>query len=216
GGRGVGPSGRGRGLEELRGALDAGLAGEGRVVLLGGEPGIGKTRLATALADEAESRGVPVWWGRGWEHGETPAFWTWNTALRRWMDRVGDEAVTAAAGSRVPHLAGVFPVLRDRLPQLASGAPSEAVGRGVRLFDAASRFLGALARPAGLVVVLDDVHWADPSSMELLEFVAATLTDMRLAVVATYRDTEAQRGHPFFATLSRLAREPCTSRIVLG
>ena len=89
--------GREREVEGLRAALDAALGGEGRVVLLGGEPGIGKTRLATVLADEAESRGVPLWWGRGWEHGETPAFWTWNTALRRWMDRVGDEAVTAAA-----------------------------------------------------------------------------------------------------------------------
>ena len=165
------------------------------------------------LGDEAEARGVPVWWGRGWEHGETPAFWTWNTALRRWMDRVGDEAITAAAGSRIAELAHVFPVLRDRLPALA---PSESGGsERFRLLDIASQFLAALTRPAGLVVVLDDVHWADPSSIELLEFVAATLTDMRLVVVATYRDTEAQPDHPFFATLSRLAREPSTSRILL-
>src|SRR5262249_62069711 len=104
-----------------------------------------------------------------------------------------------------------FPVLRDRLP----GVRSESDGERFRLLDTATRFLGALARPAGLVVVLDDVHWADPASMELLQFVAATMSDMRLAVVATYRDTEAQRGHPFFATLSRLARRPPHNRSLL-
>src|SRR5688572_21469388 len=82
---------REREMVELRDALDAALDGSGRVVLLGGEPGIGKTRLATVLAGEAEARGVPVCWGRGWEDGSAPAFWPWNTALRRWIDQVGDE-----------------------------------------------------------------------------------------------------------------------------
>src|SRR4029453_11560025 len=105
---------RERELDELRGALDAALGGSGRVVLLGGEPGIGKTWLATVLADEAESRGVPVWWGRGWEDGATPPFWPWNTALRRWMDQAGAAAVASAAGSLDARLAHVFPVLCDR------------------------------------------------------------------------------------------------------
>src|SRR5262249_1663181 len=84
------------------------------------------------------------------------------------------------------------------------------------LFDIASRFLGALARPAGLVVVLDDIHWADGPSLKLLEFIAADLADMRLLVLATYRDTEVRREDPFSATLSRLAREPSTCRLLVG
>jgi tetratricopeptide (TPR) repeat protein len=208
--------GREREAGELRAALDAALGGCGRLVLLGGEPGIGKTRLASALADEAGARGVPVWWGRGWEDGSAPAFWSWDTALRRWTDQAGHEAVTAAAGSSAAELAHVFPVLRDRMPRLLPSEASAAEGARFRLFDLVSRFLAALARPAGLVVVLDDVHWADRPSLKLLEFIAADLAEARVLVVATYRDTEVHRRDPFFDTLSRLAREAPTRRLQIG
>jgi AAA ATPase domain len=206
---------REREVEELRAALDAALGGSGRVVLLGGEPGIGKTRLATVLAGEAESRGVPVWWGRGWEDGSAPAFWPWNTALRRWIDQVGHDAVAAAAGSWGAELAHVFSVLRERMPELPPSASWESDGARFRLFGLVSRFLGAVAKPAGLVVVLDDVHWADRPSLKLLEFIAAELTETRLLVVATYRDTEVQQEDPLFGTLSRIARAPSTRRLLV-
>ena len=207
---------REREMAELRDALEAALDGSGRVVLLGGEPGIGKTRLATALAGEAEARSVPVCWGRGWEDGSAPAFWPWNTALRRWIDQVGTDAVTAAAGPWAAELAHVFPVLRDCIPDLPPGERWDSDGARFRLFDLVSEFLRAVARPAGLVVVLDDVHWADRSSLRLLEFLAADLADAPLLIVATYRDTEVEREHPFFATLSRLARETTFRRLVLS
>ena len=201
---------------ELRAALDAALGGSGRVVLLGGEPGIGKTRLATVIAGEAESRGVPVWWGRGWEDGSAPAFWPWNTALRRWIDRAGHAAVAAAAGPWGAELAHVFPVLRERMPELQPSESGDTAGARFRLFDLVSRLLGAVAKPDGLVVVLDDLHWADRPSLKLLEFVAADLTNTRILIVATYRDTEVQRDDPFFDTLSRLTREPSTRRLLVG
>src|SRR5262249_2334690 len=206
---------RERQVGELRAALDAALGGSGRAVLLAGEPGIGKTRLANVLADEAASRGVPVWWGRGWEDGSAPAFWPWNTALRRWMDQIGDEAVAAAVGPWGAELANVFRVLRDRIPELPPSESWDSDGARFRLFAVASRFLATVAGPAGLVVVLDDLHWADRPSLKLLEFIASDLTDMRLLVVATYRDTEVQREDPFLATLSRLAREPSTRRLLV-
>jgi hypothetical protein len=207
---------RERELAELRGALDAALGGSGRVVLLGGEPGIGKTRLTTVLADEAESRGVPVWWGRGWEDGPTPPFWPWNTALRRWMDQVGADAVAAAAGSVDPRLARIFPVLCDYTLGCPSRDSWDGDAERLLLLDVACRFLAAIARPAGLVVVLDDIHWTDRSSLRLLEFIAANLSDMRLLIVATYRDTELHGEAPFLSTLSRITREPSTRRLLVS
>jgi hypothetical protein len=208
--------GRDREVGELRDALDAALGGSGRVVLLGGEPGIGKTRLATVLADEATSRGVPVWWGRALEDGSAPAFWPWNAGLRRWIDQAGHDAIAEAAGSWAPELAHVFPVLRDRIPGLPPSESWESQGARFRLFDLVSRFLAAVARPSGLVVVLDDLHWADRPSLKLLEFVTADLVDAPVLVVATYRDTEVQSEHPLFPTLSELTREPSTRRLSLA
>lgn len=199
----------------LRAALADARDGNGRIVLLGGEPGIGKTRLASLVAAEAEAHGMAVWWGRGWEDGSAPAFWPWNMALRRSMDAVGRDAIVAAAGPWAAELASVFPVLRDPTAPPAT-EPRDADGARFQLFDVVSRFLATVARPAGLVVVLDDVHWADQPSLKLLEYVAADLDDMRLLVVATYRDTEVERASPFFATLSRLARETSARRIILG
>ena len=86
------PAARGRFASVERGQLRNALimAGVlGGVVLLGGEPGIGKTCLATVLVDDAAGRGMPVWWGRGWEDATTPAYWPWNAALRGWVDRAG-------------------------------------------------------------------------------------------------------------------------------
>lgn len=202
-------------LAELTDALASAERGNGRVVLLAGEPGIGKTRLASALGAEAESRGVPVWWGRGWEDGSAPAFWPWNSALRRWIERVDAAELAAAVGPFGAELANVFPALRDRLPDLVVGDGSESERARFRIFDLVSRFLAAVAKPSGLVIVLDDLHWADRSTLKLLEFVAADLSDARLLVVATYRDTEVGADHPLASTLSCLARESSTRRIML-
>jgi hypothetical protein len=208
--------GREREVGELRAALDAALDGSGRVVLIGGEPGIGRTRLASVVADEAQARGVPVWWGRSRDDCAAPAFWPWNSALRRWMDQVGEAAVAAAAGPRYAELADVFPVLCDRIVETPSSERPEWDGTRFRLFDRVTRFLGAIARPAGLVVVLDDAHRADRPSLELLEFIAGDLADMGVLVVVTYRDTEVDRDHPFSATLARLACEPSSRVLPVG
>lgn len=205
--------GRRRELAELEGALDAAVAGTGHAVLLGGEPGVGKTRLAAETAAMAGARGVPVAWGRGWEDGTAPPFWPWNAAVREVL-RAGDrDAILHAAGADV---AQVLPALREHLPELPAPRATESAHARFQSFDAVSRFLATLAAPAGLVVVLDDVHWADAASLKLLEYVAADLRHARLLLIATFRDTEVRAGHPFAGTLAGLAREPLTRRLTVG
>src|SRR4029453_12963627 len=140
----------------------------------------------------------------------------WTACLRPWLEREERDASLAAAGARAAELAHVFPALRDRVAGLPPSESGESDQARFRLFDTVSRFLAAFAASAGLVVVLDDVHWADRPTLKLLEFVAADLRDARLLVVATYRDTEVRREDPFFDTLSRLAREPSTRRVLVA
>ena len=137
--------------------------------------------------------------------------------------RSGAGSIRSATKPSPPRPAPGAPSWRTCSRCCAIGCPSsrraragKSDGARFRLFDIVSRFLAAVARPAGLVVVLDDVHWADRPSLKLLEFVAADLADTRLLVVATYRDTEVRREDPFSATLSRLAREPSTRRLLVG
>ncbi|GAA4539472.1 ATP-binding protein [Pseudonocardia xishanensis] len=158
-------------LAELTARLEAALAGDPATVLVGGEPGIGKTRLTAELGRLAGARAVPVLWGGCSEDEGAPAYWPWRRVLRAW--RALDGAVPAA------------------LAPLDAATPPAATGPAERfaLFDAAAGFLVDAARPAGLVVVLDDLHWADPASVALLAHVAHE-PDARLVLVGTYRPAE--------------------------
>lgn len=194
--------GRERELSELRGALGAAEGGKGGLVLLVGEPGIGKTRLASDFARESAARGAQVTWGRAWEAGGAPDYWPWVEALR-------PLAALAASGSETER-ARVAPLAR-LLPELDLGEcpPSAAdpTQDRFRLFSAAATFLGIAARERPLVVLLDDMHVADVGSLGLLHFVARNLHASRVVVVATYRDVEARLSAEAGEALAKVARE---------
>ncbi len=201
-------------LAEARAAFDDALIGQGGLILLSGEPGIGKSHLARAIADEATTRGGRALWGTCWEAGGAPAFWPWVQAIRGYL---GDQRESGAeAGSGVADLAQLLPGMRDAVDDAVPTAASDPDAARFRLFDAAARFLRTTAVDRPLVVVLDDLHAADAPSLLLLRFVAGELPRSRLLIVAAYRDDELRVGSPLSTAVAELGRREFTHRIALG
>ena len=183
-------AGRGRELGALEAGLETTFAGAGRVFLLAGEPGIGKSRLAEEIAASAQARGAVVLVGRAWEAGGAPAFWPWVQALRTLARGRSADALRAQAGGWGADLAQVLPELAELYPERSPAAPAEAEGARFRLFEGVAAFLRAAADDVPLVLVLDDLHAADTPSLLLFEFVGQQLGAARVFLLGTYRDTE--------------------------
>jgi tetratricopeptide (TPR) repeat protein len=207
--------GRARELAELRAGLDDAIAGRGRLVLLAGEPGIGKTRTVEQLADEARARGSWVLVGRCHEGAGAPAYWPWEQVIRAQVESRDEVELRADMGPHAADLAQLVPAVLERLRGLPSPprlAPEQA---RFRLFESVSIFLRNAARRRAIVLVLDDLHWADRDSLMLLTFLAQDLRDARLLVLGTYRDVEVGRRHPLAEALGELARHQVFLRMPL-
>lgn len=166
------------------------------MALLTGEPGIGKSRLLEEAVAAAKSKGFAVAWGRAWELGSAPTYWPWIEVLRSLIAR---ETNRDEATQRLVRL----------LPELEGGipAPSEVTNRDAfQLSDAVMSYLQAAAWNEPLLILLDDLHAADPSSLELAEFVARKLSTSRICILGSHRDVEARRTPEIEAPLARLAR----------
>ncbi len=197
--------GRERELRELLPVVDRALGGKGALVLLAGEPGIGKSRLAEALAAHAEARGGQVTVGRSWEAGGAPAYWPWVQALRSWLRDCDPEAARSWAGRGLPDLATI-------LPELVPEPPETTVER-FQLFDSLASFLRRAASERPLAIVLDDLHVADAPSVLLLRFLAGEIASAPILIVACYRDSELAPG--LADALPDLARATSAQRVSL-
>jgi len=208
--------GRERELGEAHEVLEDALGGEGRLLLLAGEPGIGKTRTAEQLATYARVRGARVHWGRCQEGGGAPPYWPWAEALRGLIEGADPVGLRWQLGGRATDVAQVVPELREVLGgELEEPPRMEAEQARFRLFDSIATFLTRLAGERPLLIVLDDLHWADEPSLLLLRFVARRLAGTGLLVLGTYRDVELGRHHPLAATLAELAGFEATRRLSL-
>ncbi len=209
--------GRASALERLDALVARTGQGQGGLALIAGEPGIGKTRLADELAGRARAHGFEVLTGRCYEGEGAPAYWPWVQVLREATAATPDDAtLRAQLGSGAPELVELIPELRDRVGELAPPAAGGSNQARFRLYDAATRFLTARALDRPLLLLLDDLHWADASSLGLLRFVARPATGARILVLATYRDVDVRRGHPLASVLGALARETRSERIALA
>jgi DNA-binding SARP family transcriptional activator len=208
--------GRERELAELVGGLDDAFAGRGRLFLLVGEPGIGKSRLAEELIAQAKARGARVLVGRCWEAGGAPAYWPWVQSLRPYLRDTDAESLRSQLRGGAADVARLFPELRDLLADLPLAPPPlESEGARFRLFDSMTAFLKSAAAKRPLVLVLDDLHAADEPSLLLLQFVARELGESRLLIVGAYRDVDPTLSDPLTTTVTELAREPVTRTLAL-
>lgn len=169
---------------ELR-ALDAALVdardGRGRLVLVAGAAGMGKTALVTSAMSAAVATGVTVLWGGGWEAGGAPPYWPWTQVLRGLARRRG-----IGADADIPRLAHL-------VPELGSPDPAGVASDGARfaMFDAVAAALARAAAGGPLAVVVDDLHVSGQPSAVLLQFLAGELRRSAVLLVATYRPVEA-------------------------
>ena len=195
--RPAGPAlvGRAAELNALKQAVSDVVGGSGQLVLLTGEPGIGKTRMAEEVEAMAVGRHANVVWARCQADSAQPAFWPWIQSIRGLL-AIGDREVAAAAvGSTTPELANLVPELADIAPVL-DAPPVDSEGARFRLYDSVMRFLSQLAAHRPLVLIIDDLHWADLPSLRLIAFVAGQLRTTPLLLVGTFRNDEVPLGSP--------------------
>ncbi len=202
--------GRERELAALEAAFAHAGRGNGSVALIRGEPGIGKTRLLEAASARASELGFAVAWGRAWELGSAPVYWPFIEALRALFERPEGRDEIAA------HLCRLLPELDPR--SACGAAPRLANADTFQLCDLVRGYLEAAAAREPVLLVLDDLHAADASSLALAEFVARRAGGMRLVLLASHRDVEARRTpeqEAAFARLSRTGRALAPARLGL-
>lgn len=210
--------GRDRELSALRARLAVAGRGDGGLVVLAGEAGIGKTRLAREFAAIAARDGSTVLWGGCYEGDWQPAYGPWVEALSGFVRSLAPEQRAHLFGSVAPVLAPLVPSLRSAFPRLPRPDPLAPAEERLRLYDAVVQTLHAVAAEQPVVLVLDDLHWADRDSLELLRYVARGTGRARLLTVGVYRDPELglDDRHPLKETLAALHREADYDRIRLG
>jgi DNA-binding CsgD family transcriptional regulator/anti-anti-sigma regulatory factor len=187
--------GREKERAKLREILEDAIASGGSLVLISGEAGIGKTTLVRWVAHEAQKHGAFILSGGCYDLTTTPPYGPWTDATRGYQPTSGQPPVPAWSGNS------------EELGK---------VGSQTALFEEARRFFAAIADGQPLVIVLEDLHWADSASLEALRYLGRTLADSGVLLVITYRDDEITRRHELYQLLPLLVRESQTQRIHLG
>jgi len=213
--RGTPLVGRDRELAQLRGLLEGAQRGQGAVVLLAGEPGVGKTRLATEVGALAAERGFRVLLGRCYETEGGPPYLPFVEILEAAIRAVPAEQLREALGDTAAEVARLLPHLRRLFPDIP--APLELPPEQERryLFRSMRDFLARAANVRPQLLILDDVHWADEATLLLMEDVAEDVPTMRALVVATYREEEMASRAVFADALARFTRRRLGHRLVL-
>ena len=183
--------------------------------MLAGDAGMGKTRLCQEVAAEAARRNIPTVWGRCFEEPGAPPYWPWILAIRTAIGSCDDTRLRSLLGDDAAPIAEIVPEVRCRLGDLPPVCALEADQLRFQFFNAIAQVWQRIAAENSLLLILDNLHWADPTSLRLLSFIAAELGEHRLMLLGTYRQTELSREHALGESLADLTRYPGYQRIHL-
>jgi tetratricopeptide (TPR) repeat protein len=205
-------------LASLRMRMDEAAAGMGGIVLLSGEPGVGKTRLLQELVEQAAGTERRVFYGRAYGLEGMPPYLPIVEALSGYIRGLQEDELRSQLGEGAADVALIVPELRTRLPDLALVPSRDPGDDRHRLFESVSTFLLDVTRsaPEGSLLIVDDVHWADRPTMQFLVHLARRLVGARLLVVVSYRTVELDRAVSLAEALAELSREGVMARIDLG
>ena len=199
-------------FDKLVARLDALAGGAGTLVLLGGEPGVGKTRLSEELLTEARQRGMVVLTGHCYEEGQAP-FALFVEILEQLLRKMPGDVLRQALGEDAADLARLAPKIRVVLDDVPDPAVLEPEQQRRVLFNAVLDLFRRLTERQPVVLLLDDLHWADEATVGLLQHLTPHLSTMRLLGLGTYRDVELDVGKPFEKAMATLVRQKQAVRV---
>ena len=197
--------GRAAQFESLSAKLADVLNGRSSVAMLRGEPGIGKTRMLEEFADQARRRGAVVLRGACYDGEWQPPYGPFAEAILEY-GRLAPQEFAAAIGKRASILARIAPGLRNLIADIPEPISLDKEDERFRLFDAVSQFLIAVSQRAPLVLILDDLHWADAGVVAMLNHVAHFIPENSILLIGAYRDAEVDRRHPLSSALAGMSR----------
>jgi len=208
--------GRATELAEVRQLWQRALDGQGHAVLLSGEPGAGKTRLAREVTIQAAVDGAVVLTGGCYEYEATTPYLPFVEAFRRWArEQTDDEKLRSALGDVAPQIAKLAQEIETRLGPFPARTELSPHEERLLFFDAVVQVLSNLARKKGLLFYADDLHWADRGTLWLMGHLLRHLRNERALIVGCYRETELDRAHPLARSLVDWNRERLVTRITL-
>lgn len=202
----------------LRNAVDKAVRGEGGLVFLYGEPGIGKTRLTRELGAYARLRGMQVVYGRCpalFRMDGVPPYVLWSEVIRNYLEDCNPEQLYRVVGYYPGEVCKLVPDLANRLRSIPPSVPISPEHERDRLFEAVSQFVTNISREAPLLVVLDDLQWTDQSSLLLMHYLARGVYRAPMLILGAYRDTDIDERHVLSSVLTELNRERLLKSLLL-
>jgi len=201
--------------EQLRSLLDQAANGRGSFIIIGGEPGLGKTRLAEELISEARKRGITALLGRCYEGEGRPPYIPLVEMLESAARMYPLEALRDMLGDSAAEVAKLLPELRRLFPDIPSSPELPPEQERRYLFNGMRDFLARAANVQALMLVFDDLHWADESTMLLVRHIGQQLSGLPILMVGTYRDVELDLRGPLGQALEEMLRQRLAHNLIL-